>query len=352
MRDYWPTQDWRAADPESLGLRSESLSDLDQAIRVRHRSINAFLVVRNGYLVFERYYNGNAQNDKHLVASVTKSVVSALVGIAIDRGAIKGVHQRVLDFFPDHVSGEHEHLKRQLTIEHLLTMTTGFQWRTGARTRELSIDRMRRSKDWVTFVLNLPIRERTFGTFQYNSGVTHLLSAILTRSTGSCAQDFATERLFDPIGIDGPKTHEHHSYCQADVFRNRGGSWPRDPQGNSIGGWGLALSAREMARFGYLYLNQGLWEGEQIISEKWVEDSIAFHTSGYGYQWWLQETNGILIFSAVGQGGNYIFCIPERDLVVVIASTVQPRWRDRWPLLTDYLLPAVQEDGEKGKSLE
>lgn len=323
-----------------MGVRAEQLSNLDQEIKARFRSINAFLIVKSSYLVFERYYRGFGQDDTHLVASVTKSFISALIGLAIKQGFIEGVHQSVLSFFPEFTPSTHDHLKRQMTIKHLLTMTTGFQWRTGARANEVLVDRMRRSKDWVAFILNLPVRERSFGMFQYNSGASHLLSAIITRSTGQCAQAFAAEYLFDPIGIDQPTTHMPHTYSQADVFSNTK-QWPKDPQGNSIGGWGLVLKPRDMARFGYLYLNGGQWAGEQIIPQQWVEDSVSPHTPGYGYQWWLRDLNGVFIFSADGRGGQHIFCLPQKDLVVVIASQPDGRWRERWPLLEKFVIPAV-----------
>jgi CubicO group peptidase (beta-lactamase class C family) len=324
-------------------MRAELLSNLEREIQARFRSINAFLVVRRGYLVFERYYGGFGREDTHLVASVTKSFVSALIGIAIDRGFIESVHQSVLDFFPEYAPGPRDHLKRQITVQHLLTMTAGFQWRTGARNHELYIDRLRRSKDWVAFILGLPVRERAFGTFQYNSGASHLLSAIITRSTGRCAQAFATEYLFEPLGLDPPDPNMKHTYSQEDVFRNKAGGWPQDPQGNSIGGWGLVLKPRDMARFGYLYLNHGQWGGKQIISKEWVADSISPHTPGYGYQWWLRDVNGVFVFSAIGQGGQHIFCIPHKDLVVVVASKMGGRWRDRWPLLEQFVVPAVAQ---------
>jgi CubicO group peptidase (beta-lactamase class C family) len=324
-----------------MGMRAELLSNLDQEIKARFRSINAFLVVRRGYLVFESYYNGFSPDDSHLVASVTKSFISALIGIAIDQGLIEGVHQHVLGFFPEFVPGAQDHFKRQMTIKHLLTMTAGFQWRTGARSNEQLIDRLRRSKDWVAFILDLPVRERSFGTFQYNSGASHLLSAIITRSTGRCAQEFAAEHLIEPLGIDQPAINIQHTYSQEDVFRNKSGGWPKDPQGINIGGWGLVLKPRDMARFGFLYLNDGQWDGGQIISRKWVEDSVSPHTPGYGYQWWLRDLNGIFVFSAVGQGGNHIFCLPQEDLIVVVASKVGSRWRDRWLLLEEFVIPAV-----------
>jgi CubicO group peptidase (beta-lactamase class C family) len=228
-----------------------------------------------------------------------------------------------------------------MTLRHLLTMTAGFQWRTGARGKEPQINRLRRSRDWVAFILDLPVRARSVGTFQYNSAASHLLSAIITRGTGSCAQEFATDHLLEPIGIDLPATDVPHGFSQEDVFRNKALGWPKDPQGNSIGGWGLALTPRDMARFGTLYLNGGLWAGEPIVPKSWIEDSISPHTPGYGYMWWLRNVDGAFVFSADGRGGTHIICIPEKDLVVVIASKPSGRWRDRWSLLEDYVLPAV-----------
>jgi CubicO group peptidase (beta-lactamase class C family) len=322
-------------------MQAALLSNLEREITARYRSITACLVVRRGWLVFERYFGGFGQDDTQLVASVTKSFISALIGIAIDQGFIEEVHQSVLDFFPEYVPGAHDLLKRQMTLRHLLTMTAGFQWRTGARNHELYIDRLRRSKDWVAFILDLPVREELFGNFQYNSAASHLLSAVITRSTGKCAQEFAAEHLFEPIGMDLPATDVQHTHSQADVFRNTAGGWPKDPQGHSIGGWGLVLKPRDMARFGYLYLNGGEWDGKQIIPKKWVEESVSPYIPGYGYQWWLRDVNGIFVFSAVGQGGQHIFCIPEKDLVVVVASKMGSRWRDRWPLLEEFVIPAA-----------
>ncbi|NLF79200.1 MAG: serine hydrolase [Chloroflexi bacterium] len=323
-------------------MRADLLANLEREIAVRYRDIAACLIVRRGHLVFERY-DGCGPDDTHLVASVTKSFTSALIGIAIDQGHLAGVHQPVLDFFPEYTPGEHDYLKRQMTIKHLLTMTTGFQWRTGHRAFEPLLDRMRRSPDWVAFILDLPVQARSFGTFQYNSAASHLLSAIITRSTGHCAEALAAEYLFEPLGMARPAPDMQHTYSQADVFRNTAGGWPRDPQGNSIGGWGLALRPRDMARFGYLYLNGGEWDGRQIVSRQWVEDSVTPHTPGYGYQWWLQAVGGVSVFAAVGRGGNHIFCIPQKDLVVVVASGASGRWRDRWPLLGEYIIPAAAQ---------
>ena len=339
--NYWPSEDWKAGDPALLGMSLELLSDLEMEISTRFRSINAFMVVKGGYLVFERYSSGLGPDDKHLVASVTKSFISALIGIAIERGNIEGVHQRVLDFFPEYKPGPDERLKRQLTVKHLLAMRAGFQWRTGARASEQLIDCMRRSKDWVAFILGLPMRERNFGNFQYNSADSHLLSAIITRSTRVCAEQFASLNLFAPIGMEQPGPGTQRSFNQEEVFLNTSGAWPKDPQGNSIGGWGLHLKPRDMARFGLLYVRAGRWGGEQVIPAKWVADSVSMEKRGYGYQWWLRKVKGVFVFFAYGRGGNHIYCIPGMDLVVVIASKPASRWKERWPLVEDYVIPAL-----------
>ena len=339
--NYWPSEDWQAGEPALVGMRPELLSDLAMEIKTRFRSINAFIVVKSGYMVCERYCSGFGPDDKHLVASVTKSFISALIGIAIDRGYIEGVNQRVLDFFPEYTPGSDERLKRLMTVKHLLTMTAGFQWRTGARASEQLVDRMRRSKDWVAFILDLPLRERNFGKFQYNSAASHLLSAIITRSTGLCAEEFGSRYLFGPIGMDQPAPSMQSSFSQDVVFKNTSGAWPKDPQGNSIGGWGLQLKPQDMARFGLLYIRDGKWDGEQVIPEQWIVDSVSLDDRGYGYQWWLRRVEDVLVFFAYGRGGNHIYCIPEKELVVVIASKPVNRWKDRWPLVENYVIPAV-----------
>jgi CubicO group peptidase (beta-lactamase class C family) len=265
--NYWPSENWHTADPESVGMRGDLLPNLERDIAARYRSMTAFLVVRRGKLICERYYGGFDQDDKHLVASVTKSFISALIGIAIDRGFIDDVDQRVLDYFPEYVPDSLDHLKLQITIRDFLTMTAGFQWRTGARNHELHIDRLRRSKDWVAFILGLPVQERLLGTFQYNSATSHLLSAIITRSTGVCAQEFAAKYLFAPLGIDPPATDMRHTYSQADVFRNTSGGWPKDPQGNNMRDW---------------YSSPGIWPALGICTS-WVvsgKRNRSFRRSG------------------------------------------------------------------------
>jgi CubicO group peptidase (beta-lactamase class C family) len=348
-RAYWPTAAWREDAPESAGVDPTGLAALDDEIEAHYRSINGIVVVARGCLVYERYGAGFGPDDAHDVASVTKSVTSALVGIAIAQGHIEGVRQKVLDFFPEVAPQPQEALKRAMTIEHLLTMTAGLYWRTGARAYEPLLERMWRSPDWVASILSLPVLERAYGTFQYNSACSHLLSALLTRATGQSARAFANEHLFAPLGMAEagpapcPPAPQHSAAGPAGQRGSAscGPDWPEDPQGISTGGWGLALRPRDMARFGYLYLNRGQWDGAQIVPEDWVEASLAPHTPGYGYQWWLRDLDGLSAYSAIGRGGHHIFCVPDRDLVVAIASKPAGRWRDRWSLLEEYIIPSV-----------
>ncbi|XVE33970.1 serine hydrolase [Wukongibacter baidiensis] len=329
------------------------LTDFEYTINSKYKNINGIVVVRRGYIVYERYYNGYCSTDTHNVASVTKSFISALIGIAIDAGYIKSVDQKVLDFFPEYLSGADNISKSTITIKHLLTMTAPFPWKNEP------LDRLRRQKDWVKYILDQLGRNGQIGNFQYSTAGTHLLSAIITRATGMSAREFANKHLFKTIGIKEIPDHQMKSFKLDDVFGKNVTGWIKDPQGNTTGGWGLTITPRDMARFGFLYLNRGIWDNNQIISEKWIDESTAWDNKQiisekwiestamnickYGYLWWLFEVENTLAYTAAGSGGNHIFCIPQKDLVVVIASKIIQRPQDRWALLKKYIIPAILE---------
>ncbi len=340
-RDYWPTQEWRSVDPASAGMDPGKFTDLENMIKSQYTNINGIVVVRKGAIVFEKYYHGFNSSDTHNVASVTKSFTSALIGIAIDAGYIQSVDQKVLDFFPEYVAGANEFQKRTITIRHLLTMTAPFAWKTTDKMRFEPLDRLRRQRDWVTYILNLMGQNGLSEKFQYCTAAIHLLSAILTRTTGLSAREFANERLFRPIGIREIPDHEMKSFQLDDVFGKNVTGWIKDPGGVTIGGWGLTITPQDMARFGLLYLNRGAWDNTQVISAKWIEDSTAMNANKYGYLWWLREEDGVFSYSALGSGGNVICCIPEKDLVVAIASKIISKPRDRWTLFEKCILPAI-----------
>lgn len=342
-RDYWPTREWRTANPTSVGMDQEKFTTLEHMVKSQYRNINGMVVVRKGHVVFERYYNGYNPDDTHHVASVTKSFTSALIGIAIEAGCIKSVDQKVLDFFPEYIPGADDIQKRTITIRHLLTMTAPFAWKTADRRGNEPLDRLRRQRDWVMYILNLLGRNGQPGKFQYCTAGVHLLSAIITRATGMCAREFANNRLFRPLGMREIPDHEMKSFRLDDVFGENVTGWIKDPNGNTTGGWGLTITPRDMARFGFLYLNRGTWDNSQIIAGTWIDESTALNSNKYGYLWWLRQEAGTCAYAALGSGGNVICCIPEKDLVVAIASKIVSRPHDRWLLFEKCILPAIKD---------
>nr|WP_256124218.1 serine hydrolase [Paenibacillus chitinolyticus] len=315
----------------------EKLAELEPVIRSEYSNINGVVIVRNGAIACERYYNGYGPEDTHHVASVTKSILSALIGIAIDTGFIKHVDQKVLDFFPEYVSDAADSQKREITLRHLLTMTAPYPFEDWHE----PLDKMCMQPDWVKYTLDMLGQKGEIGTFKYSTAGAHLLSSILTRSTGKSAREFANERLFRPIGMKEIPDYEMESFGFEDLFGKKVRGWVQDPNRISTGGWGLTLTPRDMARFGLLYLNRGLWNHHPIISGTWVNESTAMNANNYGYLWWLREEDGVYAYSAIGDGGNVICCIPEKDLVVAIASEFVAHPRDRWTLIKDHVIPAV-----------
>lgn len=338
-RDYWPTEQWQTASPETVDMASESLSLLNTVIQSQYRNLNGIIIVRKGYVVYEKYYRRKNHTSTHNVASVTKSITSALVGIAIQKGYIESVDERVLDFFPEYVIDFTEKRNQEITLRHLLTMTAPYPFKNWHE----PLDRMRRQPNWVSYALGMLGQGGRVGTFKYSTAGAHLLSAIITRATGKCAREFANEHLFRPIGMAEIQDNEMQTYDLEDVFGSRVQGWVHDPNGNSTGGWGLTLTLRDMARFGYLYLNNGVWDDKQIIAETWIAESTTMHRNKYGYLWWLRPANEVFTYAALGDGGNVICCIPEKDLVIVIASKIIRRPRDRWPLIEKHILPTIVE---------
>jgi len=321
--DYWPTEAWRVAAPDEQGMDAALLGQMLEAIDEQNLNINSLVVVHNGYIVFEKYYPPYKQDTLNEIYSVTKSVVSALIGIAIQEGHINSVDDLVLDFFPERTFENENDLKQSITLEHLLTMSSGLEW---------DFDEMVASRDWVQYVLDKPMYIKPGTAFHYNSGNAHVLSAIIQETSGLNTQDFAQQHLFDFLGISEIK-------------------WQRDIDGISIGGWGLKMTPRDMAKLGYLYLNQGRWDGRQIIPTEWITASIKRYVQVpeplepwdlyMGYLWWLHEDG---LYAAHGMKGKFIYVIPESDLVVVITANISDdKFAQPQLLIRDYIIPAVIE---------
>jgi CubicO group peptidase (beta-lactamase class C family) len=338
-RDYWPTTAWHTLAPATLGMNADKLSGLDSLIKTEYPDMNGIVVVRNGAIVYEKYDHGYGPEDRHHVASVTKSIISALIGIAIDAGYIQHVDQQVLDFFPEYEQETAARHKQEITLRHLLTMTAPYPFEDWHE----PLDKLCMQSDWVQYTLDMLGIGGSLGAFKYSTAGVHLLSAIITRSTGTSARAFANEHLFKPIGMNEIPDYDMSSFGFDDLFGKDVRGWVKDPAGNSAGGWGLTLSPRDMARFGFLYLNRGTWGNQTIISGAWIDQSTAMNSNHYGYLWWLRDEDGVSAYSAVGDGGNIICCIPQKDLVVAIASAFTVNPRDRWTLIKEHIIPAIIE---------
>jgi CubicO group peptidase (beta-lactamase class C family) len=357
--DYWPTDGWRSSSPEEQGLNPKILSEIDHDVKETFPAVKGVLVVRNGYVVFENYYQGYDRSDYHHVLSVTKSVISALVGIALKEDRIKNLDQRLSEFFPEHFDPGTDPRKRQITVENLLTMTNGFRLNTFYHPNNKRLERITSSDDVVEAFIRQPMAKEPGEEFNYNEGGAHLLSAILTKTTGQSALAYAHENLFGPLGIDSdPDASIEAGPANWRRFEQAGFVWADDRRGNSIGGGGLKLTARDMAKLGYLYLQDGRWEERQIVPRGYVRMSTreqvetevesGYGTAGYGYLWWTREVEGYRAFYASGYGGQFIYVIPELDLVAVIVSNTPGREeisQESPDRLLDYaVVPAVEDE--------
>ncbi|PFA54579.1 6-aminohexanoate hydrolase [Bacillus anthracis] len=307
---------------------------LDQIIKEEYENMNGMLVVQKGNVIFEKYYNGYGPNDAFHVASVTKTIISALIGICIDKGYIKSVDQRVIEFFP-----EYNVYSSEVTVRHLLTMTAPHpfvDWQE-------PLEELCTQQDWIQYTLNRIGNGGEIGSFKYSSAGAHLLSAIITNATGKNAREFANEYLFQPLGMREIPNYNMKAFGFDDLFGKDVKGWVHDPKGISTGGWGLALTVKDMVKFGQLYLNEGNHNGKQILSKSWIKESTEMNQNQYGYLWWLREEDGIFSYCAMGDGGNVICCVPEKELVVAIASVVIPNAGDRWKLIKEFILPYLKD---------
>ncbi len=310
QQDPWPTHGWRRSSPEAQGMSSAVLAEAFDYIRQHRLPIHSLQVVRNGYLVLDAYFWPFRDGQVHDLASVTKSVTTTLVGIAIGEHRLSGVDQRLLPLFADRAVANRDERKDRITLEHLLTMTSGLDC-VGAH--EVTLFEMMQSSDWVQFMLDRPMRDEPGTRYEYCSSGMHLLAAVVARAAGMNTLDFARRELFDPLGI------EHVV-------------WPVDPQGIPHGWGDLHLLPLDMAKIGYLWLHGGRWEDRQIVPAEWMAAATEVHshpgfTPGqeYGYGLWIYPRRTPPIFEGLGRGGQRISVVPELNLVVVFTGgTFEP----------------------------
>jgi len=313
------------------------IADLHTTILKEYGNTEGIVILKNGEIIFEEYFGKSTCKSKLHIASVTKSILSALIGIALEKGYIKSTEDKVVDFFPEYDLTTSNDIRGKVTIKNLLTMTVPYAFNDWSE----PLEALCTSPDWIKFTLEQMGQNGSIGTFKYSTAGAHLLSAILTRTTGMSTREFANDFLFSQIGIDTICEYPMKAYGYDDLFGKNVKGWVHDPNNITTGGWGLTLTVREMAQFGLLYLNHGLWEKKQVIPQDWIAKSIKQNSNHYGYLWWLFEDNGIFAFAAMGDGGNTICCVPQKNLVVAVASHLIPAPKDRWLLVKEHIIPAI-----------
>jgi CubicO group peptidase (beta-lactamase class C family) len=322
--EYWPTADWRTCRPEDVGMDSASLYAAYEYAARSNFVTEGILVVRRGYVVGEAYFRGYGATTRFASYSVAKSFLSAVVGVAIDGGFVPGVDQLACSYFDAWQAPGTDERKRTITVRHLLTMSSGLRF-TDASSGGIAgtdIEGILNADDSVAYVLGLPSVAEPGTRWNYSSGDSILLSGIVQAATGRTVLDFGRERIFGRIGM-------------ATL------TWSSDRAGHTIGGWGIAATVREYARFGYLYLRGGSWNGEALVPEPWVRQSLTAarpSVAWYGFQWWLaphfsSDPRYPLpgdAFAAQGLYHQKILVVPSRDLVVVRVGTDQgpSTWSD------------------------
>ncbi len=270
---------------------------------VGEHEIDSVTIIRNGYMVLDATFYPFPESTEHIIHSCTKSIVGTLIGLLIEDGLVEGVDQPVVELLPESAPTEIDETKAAMTVADLLTMSTGLDCRDSYLYNWEGLGEMRRTLDWAAYVLGLDMREDPGTRFEYCNGSSHLLSTIVARATGDSTLDYAISRLFEPLGI-------------ARV------TWPANFEGVNHGWGDMRLTPHDMAKFGYLYLRDGWWDGERILPEGWVASATARHITAstlndsYGYQWWIDATT----YSALGFAGQYIIVHPDLDLVVVFTS--------------------------------
>lgn len=296
---------WNTSDFLKEGMSESRINELINFINKENKPIHSLVIIKNGNVVKDISFNGYSSKERHAIYSCSKSITSALIGKCIQQGYIKNVSQKVLEFFPEITVREENRELENMSIEHLLTMTTGLEWNDIE-----NYDEMWDSNNAVEYFFSRPVQCSPGTRFTYCSGVAHILQFILEKAAGEEVLSYCRKVLFDPLGI-------------SDVI------WEKEENG-LLGS--IEMSPLDMAKIGYMYLNKGVWKDEQIIPEHWVTISTSKHIdtpnnlnevtnfgAGYGYLWWGNYFGG---YHANGFGGQYIFVIPESNLVVVFTGEV------------------------------
>lgn len=313
------------------GTSHQSIPELEAAYEVARntKNIRSLLVSQNGKLIAEEYFASFFSDSLEHVRSVTKSVIATLIGIAIDKGIIGGVNDSITKYLDKSAEG-----KEAITIKHLMSMTSGLEWREVMGNME--IDQWINSENPMKYVLDKPIEFEPGTQWEYSTGIIHLLSAILTNASGMSTLEFAKQHLFTPLGIGDVK-------------------WKLLNDGYYHGGSRLQIKPKDMMKFGQLYANGGMFEGQQIVSKSFIEEATYLHEpgavpeegKGYGYGWWTGQDNGFKIFFASGYGGQTIIVLPDHNIVVVTTF----KWKVSNQMAADQQTVALRVGGSVLKAL-
>jgi CubicO group peptidase (beta-lactamase class C family) len=357
QRDYWPTAGWRTAAPGDQGIDPAVVGELDTKVSSTYTQVRSLLIVRHGYLVYERYWHGVDASDGHNTQSVTKSLTSALVGIALGERHLKGLDQTVGELLATHLPTNADPRLRRVTVRQLLTMTAGLATDDPAQGGDQLWTGMLQSRNWLRHILGRRLVSQPGTEFAYSNASSHLLSAIVADTTGQSTLAYARAKMFEPLGIATdnaqeqtirtwpPTPAQEAAYDQASV------EWDTDPQGYHLGFGFAKLPARDLAKFGYLYLNGGRWDGTQVVPADYVGASTKPQSTppppapadGYGYQWWTTNVDAHRSFFAHGFSGQLIQVIPDLDLVVVLTSDPSQERHDAEFLVDETIVPAVTD---------
>jgi CubicO group peptidase (beta-lactamase class C family) len=316
--DYWPTQDWRTASPADHGFDPAVLGALPEYIENELPYLDSLLIIRHGYIVYESYHNGHDAATLHDVASVTKSWTSALVGIAQAQGLLTDLDATLPALLPDYFADDAHADKRDITLRHLLMMRSGVEYDDNTlNTGGYGSPEELLSRDLTALALDFPMAYTPGETWNYSTLDSQLISAVVQQATGQPLHELIVPNLFEPLGIG--------------EFE-----WLTSTSDQTMGGGGLQLTPRSMAKLGLLYLHKGLWDGEQIVPAEWVAESLtpqgeAFYPptdqneiiEWYGYHWWLWKGDwfyGYRSFQAQGYGGQQVTVFPELDLMVITTA--------------------------------
>ena len=328
----------------------EKIAEMEAAIAADYSNIAGMVVLKDGKAVYENYFGSCTSGSRIHVFSVTKSIVSILFGIALDKGYFDSIDRKVLEFYPEYVIKRGEKTIQHITIRDMLTMTAPYKYKSTPYTKYFT------SPDWVKFSLDVLGGKGETGAFRYAPLIgPDILTGILVKVTGQSVLNFARENLFAPLGIAVEQNITFHNKEEQMAFYKATDMsvWVADPMGVNAGGWGLTLSPMDMAKIGELIRNGGIYDGTRIVSEEWVRESTSEQSRWaerdlpYGYLWWvLEQEHGC---AAIGDGGNIIYVSPDKNMVAAIASHFQPRVKDRIEFIRKYVEPVFDEEFTKRK---